>query len=119
MNPGSKILLVDDSDEFRHMVKLTLESKGYTVVEASDGDQGLEQFQASEFAAAVVDYDMPGLNGIDLSKAIKKINPKFPILMITAYSNRLSLEEIFAIGINAYLPKPLQIDKFLKVVEQL
>ena len=119
MKLGSKILVVDDNEDFRELLKDVLETKGFSIIEAGDGEEALEQYKKTDPAGAIVDLDMPKMNGIELSKELKKINAKFPILMVTAYASWYSPEEILATGIDAFLSKPVTMDKLVKVIEQL
>jgi CheY-like chemotaxis protein len=119
MKAGSKILVVDDNEDFRAVLKQTLESTGYSVIEAGDGQQALDLMKANPVNMAIVDLDMPRMNGIEFSKRAKAANPQFPIVMVTAYAQFYSPGEILGSGVDAFLQKPVDLDRLLKAIEQL
>jgi CheY-like chemotaxis protein len=119
MKPGSKILLVDDNDDFRQVLKTVLEGKGFGVGEAHDGKEALERMAKELFNMAIVDLDMPRMNGLDFTRAIKKQTPLFPVMMITAYAQFYSPGEILAAGVDAFLQKPVDFARLWKAIENL
>jgi CheY-like chemotaxis protein len=119
MNIRTKILVVDDEPAFREILREVLESKGYVVYEAGDGEQALTVMNKVFPDMAVVDLDMPKMNGIEFSKKVKAAHPRFPIVMVTAYAQFYSPAEILAAGIDAFLQKPIDMTTFLKAIERL
>jgi CheY-like chemotaxis protein len=119
MKPGARILVVDDNADFRKIVKTILEGKGFSVQEAGDGEQALALFYASRPNMAIVDLDMPKMNGLELSRRVKAEDPKFPIIMITAYAQFYTPAEILASGIDAFLQKPVDIMTLSKTIDSL
>jgi len=107
MKIGSRILVVDDNADFRKILKIVLEGKGYVVEEAGDGQQALDLMGARSFHMAIVDLDMPRMNGLEFSKRVKAQDPKFPIMMITAYAQFYTPGEILGSGVDAFLQKPV------------
>ncbi|MDD5437132.1 MAG: response regulator [Candidatus Omnitrophica bacterium] len=89
-----KVLVVDDEIDFLEMIRLRLEANNYTVVTAMDGNEALEKFKSEKPAAVLLDILMPGMDGIDVLKKIRKTDDKVPIFIITAFSN----EERFRIA---------------------
>ncbi len=119
MKPGAKILLVDDNADFRSILKTILVDKGYQVGEASDGQEAIERMARETFNMAIVDLDMPRMNGLELTRAVKRTNPKFPIMMITAYAQFYSPGDILAAGVDAFLQKPVDFGRLQKAIESL
>jgi two-component system, NtrC family, response regulator HydG len=119
MKPGTRILVVDDNADFRKVLKTILEGQGYYVQEAEDGRQALDLMGTGKFQMAIVDLDMPKMNGIEFSKRVKADNPSFPIMMITAYAQFYSPAEILASGIDAFLQKPVDFATLSKAIESL
>ena len=119
MKPGNKILVIDDNEDFRALLKELLEAKGFFVFEASDGEQALELMGRTAFNMAIVDLDMPKMNGIEFSKRAKAVNPKFPIIMVTAYSQFYAPGEILASGVDAFLQKPVDLERLTRAIEIL
>ncbi len=86
MNP-LKILLVDDEDGIRKVLKITLESAGYTILTAPDGETGLDIFVREAPDLVITDIKMPGIDGIELLKRIKHLNPETEVIMITGHGD--------------------------------
>lgn len=82
-----KVLVVDDEVDFLEMIKLRLEANNYEVVTAFDGKEALEKVKKDKPDAVLLDVLMPGIDGIDVLKKIRKENDKLPIFIITAFSN--------------------------------
>lgn len=82
-----KILIVDDEIDFLDMMKLRLEANNYTVITAMDGNEALERFKKEKPAAILLDILMPGMDGLDVLKKIRKENDRIPIFIVTAFSN--------------------------------
>ncbi len=89
-----KILVVDDEIDFLEMIKLRLEANGYNVITAMNGNEALEKFAKEKPSAILLDILMPGMDGIDVLKKIRKENTNIPVFIITAFSN----EERFKIA---------------------
>lgn len=119
MKQGPTILLIDDNEDFREALKHLLVSHGYRICEAGNGEQALELMHVETPDLAIVDLDMPKMNGIEFSRRVKKDWPGFPILMVTAYSRFYSTKEVLAAGIDAFLQKPIDGDKLIEVINQL
>lgn len=119
MKIGGRILVIDDNPEARELLKTILAEKGYQVLEAGDGEQALEVMSTSLIHMAIVDLDMPKMNGIEFSKHAKAARPDLPIIMVTAYSQFYVPADILASGIDAFLQKPLDLTRLLKAIEQL
>ncbi|MDD3905018.1 MAG: response regulator [Candidatus Omnitrophica bacterium] len=82
-----KVLIVDDEVDFLEMLKLRLEANNYAVVTARDGNDALEKFKKEKPAAVLLDILMPGMDGLDILKKIRKDDTKIPVFIITAFSN--------------------------------
>jgi CheY-like chemotaxis protein len=119
MKAGARILLIDDSPQFRELLRGILEDRGFSVVEAGDGEQALESMKKVPFNLAIVDLDMPRMNGLEFTKRAKQRNPAFPVIMVTAYSQFYSPGDILASGVDAFLQKPVDFDKLTKAIERV
>ena len=82
-----KILLVDDEEGIRKVLKITLESAGYKVLTAPDGETGLDIFVREAPDLVITDIKMPGIDGIELLKRIKHLNPETEVIMITGHGD--------------------------------
>ena len=115
----TRILLIDDNEDFRMALKHLLVANNFEVLEAGNGEQALESMHQDLPDLAIVDLDMPKMNGIEFSRRVKKEWPLFPILMVTAYSQFYSSKEVIAAGIDAFLQKPIDGDKLIGIIAQL
>lgn len=104
-----KILVVDDFATMRRIIKNLLRDLGFTnTKEADDGNSGLPMLQSGNFDFLITDWNMPGMTGLDLLKAVRS-DPKLsklPVLMVTAESKRDQIIEAAQAGVNGYVVKP-------------
>src|ERR1041384_2680462 len=118
-----KFLVVDDFSTMRRIVKNCLQEIGYTdITEADDGNTALPMLKAGAFEFLITDWNMPGMPGLDLLKAVRadaKI-AKLPVLMLTAEAKREQIIEAAQAGVSGYVIKPFtavtlkeKIDKIL------
>jgi CheY-like chemotaxis protein len=119
MKNGSTILVVEDEDIHRLILKKVLESYGYMVLDAANGAEGLEVLRTLKVDLAIVDLEMPVMDGMEFTKWVKEINPNFPVVIVTAHASSFSPKEILDANVNAFLSKPLQMDELIKLVERL
>lgn len=115
-----KVLVVDDSPSIRQQVTLTLSLAGFLVVEAVDGGDGLQQFQAeSDISVVVCDVNRPKMNGIELVEKIHKVSPVTPILMLTTEGQPASIEAARKAGAKGWIVKPFKAELFVSAVRKL
>jgi CheY-like chemotaxis protein len=88
-----KILLVDDSRDGLLVRRLLLEEMGFEVLSASNGEEGLELFQRERFDVVVTDYRMPRMDGLELIRRIRQLDPKARIILISKLVEPLGLTE--------------------------
>ena len=101
-----KILIIEDEQRVAELLKRGLEESGYQVVVAFDGMMGLRIFKSNTFHLIISDIILPKLDGFELSKEIRKINPAIPILMLTALGSTDDKLEGFDAGADDYMVKP-------------
>lgn len=104
------VLVVDDDDAHRGMLRMMLKSWGYTVEEAADGDEAVEKVHAKAFDAVLTDVRMGKVDGIEAMKQILSYNPSLPVILMTAYSSVETAVDALRIGAYDYLIKPLDFD---------
>ncbi len=109
MNKDMKILIVDDFSTMRRIIKNLLRDLGFTnTVEADDGTTALPILNAGGIDFLVTDWNMPGMQGIDLLKHVRadeKLS-NLPVLMVTAEQKREQIIEAAQAGVNGYIVKP-------------
>ena len=109
MDKNMKILIVDDFSTMRRIVKNLLHDLGFANThEADDGKTAWPMLQAGDFEFVVTDWNMPGMTGIDLLKAIRGDArlAALPVLMVTAEAQRDQIVEAAKAGVNGYIIKP-------------
>jgi CheY-like chemotaxis protein len=99
---GKRILLVDDEQGMREVVKLLLAEDSHTVVEANNGAEALDLFKRSRFDLVMTDFRIPFIRGDELAMAVRRLAPTQPILMITGYPESLGRDN----PVDAILRKP-------------
>jgi CheY-like chemotaxis protein len=119
MKNGSTILVVEDEEIYRLILKKVLESNGYLVLDAANGAEGLEVLRTLKVDLAIVDLEMPVMDGMEFTKWVKEINPNFPLIIVTAHASSYSPKDILDANVNALLSKPLPMDELIKLVERL
>jgi CheY-like chemotaxis protein len=115
--PG-RILVIDDEDSVRDILSQMLKVKGHQVVVASDGEEGIERFKEETFDLVFTDLGMPKISGWEVGKAIKGLNSKVPVVMITGWGMELSKEKMTESGIDLIVSKPFQFDQVVKLVSE-
>lgn len=114
-----KLLLIEDDERLSSVLKKGLEEKGMYVEVAYDGHMGLRLFENNEFDLLIIDLILPGINGLELSKAIRKSNPKIPIIMLTALGTTDDKLEGFDAGADDYLVKPFDFRELFARIKSL
>lgn len=115
------ILAVDDSPSIRNMVSFTLKSAGYEVVEAVDGQDGLDKAKTKSINLILTDQNMPRMDGLTLVKSLRAL-PQYksaPILMLTTESSDEMKAKGKAAGATGWLVKPFDPPKLLEVVKKV
>jgi two-component system chemotaxis response regulator CheY len=107
-----KILVVDDFSTMRRIIRNLLRDLGFNnTQEADDGVTALPMLQAGSFDLLITDWNMPGMQGIDLLKAVRSDDKlrELPVLMVTAESKRDQIVEAAQAGVNGYVVKPFTV----------
>ena len=115
----NRILFVEDEADLTLIVADTLKEQGYEVVTASNGIQGLERFKSDGADIIVADVMMPGMDGFNMAREIRKLSPDVPLLFLTAKSPIDDIEEGFEIGANDYLKKPFELRELIIRIKAL
>jgi two-component system chemotaxis response regulator CheY len=117
---AEKILIVDDSRSMRQMTSMILKGAGYEVLEATNADEALEKLD-SGLTAVITDYNMPGMNGVELIKKIRGGSDanSVPILMLTTESEQEKKNAGKSAGATGWLTKPFDQDRLLGAVKKI
>jgi two-component system chemotaxis response regulator CheY len=115
------VLSVDDSSSIRQMVSFTLKGAGYEVIEASDGQEGLEKAKMKTVDMVLTDQNMPRMDGLTMIKNLRAM-PNYktvPILMLTTESGDAMKQQGKAAGATGWLVKPFDPAKLLEVTKKV
>jgi len=116
---AEKILIVDDEPDMLKLLSMTLQKKTpYQVSITNNPVEALTLAKSGEFDLVITDLKMPGLDGMELLDAVKKINPDTPVIMITAYGTIESASEAMAKGGFDFITKPFRIEQILFTIEK-
>jgi two-component system response regulator HydG len=113
-----KILVVDDDDAHRTMLKTLIGGWGYDISQANDGSVAIELVENRPFDLILMDIRMLKVSGLEALEQIKQINPAIPIIIMTAYSSIDTAVEAIKKGAYDYLTKPLDFDRLKLVLER-
>jgi two-component system cell cycle response regulator DivK len=115
-----RILYIEDNSDNRKLVRRVLEWDGYDVVEAKDGTEALARLETEPIDLALLDINMPDIDGYTLTTAIRS-NPRFsrlPIVAVTANVMRGDRERSLQAGCDGYIQKPIDIDTLSQQIER-
>jgi CheY-like chemotaxis protein len=116
------VLVAEDSQDTRIMLKRAFELKGYRVFEAEDGQQALDKARRHRPSLIIMDLNMPVLDGLEAVKNFRKLEREgehVPIIAITAYDVYGMEEAALEAGCNIYLSKPLDLEEFDRALKSL
>ena len=122
MDKNMKILIVDDFSTMRRIIKNLLRDLGFSNThEADDGSTALPLLKGGDFDFLVTDWNMPGMQGIDLLKAVRADAKlaSLPVLMVTAESKRDQIVEAAQAGVNGYIVKPFTAQTLKEKIDKI
>lgn len=117
-----RILVVDDAENIRYSLRISLEDAGYAVDEAADGEDALARLQSTTYGLVVADVWMPRLNGIDLLQRMRTVCPDTPVFVVTGGAARIPIESTAAMvrtwGADRVFHKPFDNDELIAAIRQ-
>ena len=113
-----KILLVDDEQEFVETLSERIKMREHDSEVALDGEQALKKMQDDIPDVVVLDLKMPGIDGMEVLRRIRKAYPKVQVIMLTGHGSEKDEEEARKLGAFEYLEKPVEIDKLMKKIKK-
>ncbi|MEQ9617915.1 MAG: sigma-54 dependent transcriptional regulator [Deltaproteobacteria bacterium] len=114
----NRIIVVDDEPGMREFLEIMLRKDGYTVDTAADGPEALDKVDENLYDLAIVDIQMPVLNGIEVLKKINEKSSETTVIMITAYASHETAIEAMKLGAYDYITKPFKIDEIKLVIKK-
>lgn len=115
------ILSIEDQPDIRRLIRMTLEFKGYAVLEAGHGEEGLRMAREKQPDLILLDVMMPGISGLDVSRTLAS-DPRvqrIPVVMLSALGASTDIEAGLTTGVRAYLVKPFSPWELLDLVARL
>lgn len=118
MDRNAKVLIVDDDENIRNTMKAILEDEGYIVDLAATGNEAVEKTQKAAYNIALLDIRLPDMEGIELLKLMKDYTPRTRKIMVTGYPSIQNAITALNKNADAYLIKPVNIEKLLNTVKE-
>jgi DNA-binding NtrC family response regulator len=113
------ILIVEDGKSQRDMLRDFLRSKGYDVSEAERGDKALELVRKNYFDLLLLDYKMPGMDGMAALEEVKSINPEIDVIMMTAFGTIDTAVKAIKMGAADYITKPIELEELIILIDRI
>jgi DNA-binding NtrC family response regulator len=113
-----KLLIIDDEKNLVNVMRINFEKKGYNVRTANNGTDGLELFKKFLPNCVLTDLRMPDINGVDVLKAIKRIDFDIPVIIITAYGSVEKAVNAVKLGAYDFISKPFDFEKLHKMIKE-
>jgi len=120
---SGKILVIDDEEDVREVLRLHLEGAGFNVLEAENGEDGINILRSEDnminVGLILCDIRMPKVNGAECVDFLKKEAPGIPVVMVTGYPDTEMAISFLKKGVKNYLVKPVEKEKLLDVVDDI
>ncbi len=113
-----KLLLIDDEEGIRKLLSISLRNEGYDVITAENGKRGIELFEQEAPSIVLTDIKMPGMDGIDVLRRIKKINPDAEVIVITGYGDMENAVKSIHLEASDFITKPINTDTLYKALRR-
>ena len=114
-----KILIIEDDPDIAQLITMHVREAGYEAIHVDNGEQGLREFENSGPDLLVLDLMLPGMNGLEVCKRIRKQNERLPVLMLTAKSTELDRVLGLELGADDYLTKPFSVVELMARIKAL
>ncbi len=121
--PKGRILVIDDEADVREVLRLHLESAGFNVLEAENGEEGIKTLRSGDnminVGLILCDIRMPKVNGVECVDFLRREAPGIPVVMVTGYPDTEMATSFLKKGVKDYLVKPVEKEKLLSVVDRI
>jgi two-component system, cell cycle response regulator DivK len=119
---GKKILIAEDSSVILNLTKKILVQQHYQIDAAKDGEEVLKKLEASDYDLILMDINIPKMDGMECTRQIRALSDpaksSIPIFAITGNTKNYSIEDFTAVGINEFLPKPIDFDQLVNLAAE-
>jgi DNA-binding response OmpR family regulator len=110
------ILVVEDSSDISRLVRHILAQAGYNVIVAENGPDGWDAFEQSQPDLVLLDVNLPGIDGIELCRRMKKASLSTPVIILTVQAETEAVQRGIRAGANTYLAKPFEINQLMAAI---
>ncbi len=121
--PTGKVLVVDDEQDVRDVIKLHLEQEGFHILEAENGEEAIKTLREADnmvnVGVILCDIRMPKVNGVECIDFLRKEAPGIPVVVVTGYPDTEMATSFLKKGVKDYLVKPVEKEKLVSTVKQL
>lgn len=122
MAEGKKVLIAEDSSVIQNLTRKILQLQNYHIDSAKNGKQVLQKLEKEYFDVILMDINMPTMDGIECAREIRAMSDEkkanIPIIAITGNARNYTLDDFKSVGINEYVPKPLNFDNLVNMVKK-
>ncbi len=116
---GKRILLADDEERLRELLRCRLEEEGMVILDAADGAEAFRHATMDSPDIIVMDLNMPGVDGFEAIRSLRITQPEIPILVLTGYASDESIESALQAGANAVMAKPANLQELVEKIREL
>jgi DNA-binding NtrC family response regulator len=113
-----RLLLVDDEEGYTNVLSNRLTKRGMTVAKAYSGTQGIQALRKADFDVAVVDLKMEDMDGLEVLKVFKKMDPRLEVIMLTGHGSETAAKQGLADGAFDYLTKPCELEELMDKIKE-
>ncbi len=113
-----KILVVDDSLLIRNIIKNELSNYGFEVIEAKNGQEAVDNFEAHSPDLITMDITMPSMSGLEAAEKIMESNPEAKIIMVTAIGDDDIISQAIKLGIKDFIVKPFEAERLVSAIKK-
>ncbi|MFH1542317.1 MAG: response regulator [bacterium] len=118
MAENVRIIIIDDENGVRESFEMILKIKDYEVKTFENGESAISSLKKDMYDMAFVDYKLPGMDGIEVLKKIKEVDPTIEVVIVTAYASESSHANAITLGALEYLRKPFLMEEIYELVER-
>ncbi|MEM9671258.1 MAG: response regulator [Cyclobacteriaceae bacterium] len=122
MSDRKQVLVAEDSSVIQNLTKKVLQFQNYDIHSARDGQQVLDMLKQKDYDIILMDINMPKMDGMECSRQIRSMDDEkksqVPIIAITGNASNYSEEDFEKVGMNEYIPKPIDFDRLVEVVNK-
>ncbi len=114
-----KVLIIEDDERIRSLLRNILIFGGFEVIEAQDGASGIKCLEENCVNLVLTDLGMPGMNGWEVAKRVKKKDPDIPVILITGWGVRIEEDSLNRSKVDCIISKPFQVNEILEKIQIL